>query len=166
MKKANNRKKPTAQEIEEIAGKITGMDFWRCVRFTDVIKRYLQVTMDKDQLSPLQFKVMWELVVLGGSSAPTELARNMFCSKHSMTLIIDNLEREGLVLRENTNEDRRVTRIKITASGVEYVRKNVVKGNERAKQVMDCLDMTEQKLLINLTERMRKRMTELMGSLK
>jgi DNA-binding MarR family transcriptional regulator len=164
VKRRNNRKAPALQEIEEIAGKITGMDFWLCVRFTDVVRKYLQVTMKEDQLSPLQFKAMWQLVVLGGSSNPTELARNMLCSKHSMTLIIDGLEKEGLVVREfATNKDRRVTHVKITGAGIQYVRENVSRGNQRAKKVMGCLDVTEQKLLVNLTERMRKRMMDLMN---
>jgi DNA-binding MarR family transcriptional regulator len=166
MKATVNHKLPSPKAVENLAGQINSMDFWLCQRFTDITRRYIQITMTRDRLSHLQSIAMWELVLLGGTSTPTQLAHIMFRSKHSMTLIIDNLEKAGLVIRDNSSEDRRVIRIRITAAGLEYVSKNVIRGNEHAAEVMSCLDTKEQKSLVKLLARMRQRMIDLINDMK
>ena len=165
MRKAANRKPAPPDEIEKVANQIAATDFWSCVCFADTTNRYIEITMENDNLSRLQAVAMWSLILRGGVSTPTQLARMMFRSKHSMTKIIDSLEREGLVVRDYTNKDRRVTHIKITSDGLEYVWQNFTKGNERAQKVMECLDTAERKLLVDLTERMRQKMAVIIDSL-
>src|SRR4030067_358884 len=99
MRKTVSRKQPGQDEIEKVADQIATTDFWRCVSFADTTNRYIEITMEKDNLSRLQAVAMWSLILKGGKSTPTQLARIMFRSKHSMTKIIDNLENEGLVGR-------------------------------------------------------------------
>jgi DNA-binding MarR family transcriptional regulator len=165
MDKPIEKKLPSPQEIKNEAKKISEMNFWFYVRFADVTMRYLEVTMEKDNLSPLQSLAMWLITFLGGTATPTQLARIMFRSKHSITQIVDNLEQEGLVVRDYTNQDRRVTYVKLTAAGLERVKQNFAKGNKRAQEVVSCLDPAEQKVLVNLTEKMRKRMVEILNEL-
>jgi DNA-binding MarR family transcriptional regulator len=121
--------------------------------------------MKKDDLSPLHAIAMFDMVSSGGSLTPTKMAELMFRSKHSITKIIDNLEKEGFIVRDFSSKDRRVTHIKITSAGLEYVRNNLNKGDIRAKQVMDCLDASEQKTLVNLTGKMCRRMTEILENI-
>jgi DNA-binding MarR family transcriptional regulator len=156
---------PTLAEIKKIGNKISDMNFWLYVRFADITMRYLEVTMEKDNLSPLQSLAMWLLVFLGGTATPTQLARTMFRSKHSITQIVDSLESEGMVIRDYTHKDRRVTYIKLTAAGLERVKQNFNKGNKRAQEVMEVLDPEEQKVLVNLTEKMRKRMISILNQI-
>jgi DNA-binding MarR family transcriptional regulator len=89
----------------------------------------------------------------------------MFRSKHSVTKIVDNLEKEGFIVRDFSSKDRRVTHIKVTSAGLEYVRNNQNKGDKRAKQVMDCLDISELKTLANLTEKLCNQMTDILEKL-
>jgi DNA-binding MarR family transcriptional regulator len=165
MRKNSTGRQPRPDEIKEVASQIDTTEFWKYVRFGDTINRYIEITMKKDNVSPLQSVAMYSLVLEGGTITPTHLSRMMFRSKHSMTKIIDNLEKEGLVIRDYTDKDRRVTHVKITSAGLEYVRQNFSKGNERAQKVMDCLDISQRKSLVNLTETMRKKLTELIDSL-
>ena len=81
-----------------------------------------------------------------------------------MTKIIDNLEKEGLVVRDYTEKDRRLTYIKLTSAGLEWAMERFHKGNVRAQQVMDCLDVQERKTLINLMGKMRKTMISILES--
>jgi len=156
---------PVSQEIEKVAAQIREVNFWLCMNFADMIKRYFEITMKKDNLSPLHAIAMFDLVRSGGSLTPTKMAELMFRSKHSVTKIVDNLENEGFIIRDFSSKDRRVTRIKITSAGLEYVNSNLNKGDRRAKQVMDCLDIAEQKTLVNLTGKMCRRMTEILESI-
>ena len=156
---------PVSEELEKVAAQIREVNFWLCVTFADTIGRYCEITMKKDDISPLHAIAMFHLVCSGGSSTPTHLAELMFRSKHSVTKIVDNLEKEGFIVRDFSSKDRRVTYIRVTSAGLEYVRNNQNKGNKRARQVMDCLDISEQKTLAELTEKMSNRMTDILEKL-
>jgi DNA-binding MarR family transcriptional regulator len=163
--KKSNVRQPLSDEIRKVASQVKEVNFWVCMNFADTIKRYCEITMKKDDLSPLHAIAMFDLVRSGGSLTPTKMAELMFRSKHSITKIIDNLEKEGFIVRDFSSKDRRVTHIKITSAGLEYVSHNLNKGDIRAKQVMDCLDISEQKSLVNLTAKMCRRMTEILENI-
>ena len=157
---------PLPGDIKGALNQIKETDFWLCVQFADTLIRYLEITMKEDSvISRLQGSALYFLLLNGGESTPTQLANTMLRSKHSVTKIIDSLEKEGLIIRDFTNKDRRVTSVKLTAPGLEHLKQRFSKGNERANKVMDILDTKEQKLLVDLTERMRRKMTATLKSL-
>jgi len=161
-RKSAGIKKPVSGELEKVAEQIGEVNFWRCVVFADTLKRYCEITMKKDDISPLHAIAMFYLVRDGGSSTPTKLAEQMFRSKHSVTKIIDNLEKEGFIIRDFSSKDRRVTNIRITQAGLKYVKNNQNKGSERARQIMDCLTGSEDKIMADLTGKLNKRMTDIL----
>jgi DNA-binding MarR family transcriptional regulator len=166
MRKLTSIKQPGLDDLKEVAEQILKTEFWSCVSFSDITSRYVEITMKIDNVSRLHGIAMYCLVLMGGSTTPTQLAKKMFRSKHSMTKIIDSLEKEGLVMRDYTNKDRRVTFIKITQDGLDYVRQNIAnKGNKRAQEAIACLDRSEQKVLIGLLDKMRSNMTRIMNEL-
>jgi DNA-binding MarR family transcriptional regulator len=156
---------PISKDFEEVADQIREVNFWLCVTFADTISRYCEITMKKDDISPLHAIAMWHLVCCGGSSTPTQLADKMFRSKHSVTKIVDNLEKEGFIKRDFSSKDRRVTQIRVTPAGLQYVKANQNKADKRAKQVMDCLEASEQKTLVALTGKLGGRMTYILEKL-
>ena len=159
-------KAPLPREIKDALNKIRETDFWLCVQFADTLLRYIEITMKRDSvISRLQGSALYFLLLKGGESTPSRLAKAMLRSKHSVTKIIDSLEKEGLVVRSFTNRDRRVTSIKLTAMGLEHLKQRFTRGNERAEKVMGCLDAAEQKRLTELTEKMRKRMNTILNSI-
>ncbi len=153
------------EDFRQAADQIREVNFWLCVTFSDTIGRYCEITMKKDDISPLHAIAMYHLVCAGGVSTPTHLADMMFRSKHSVTKIVDNLEREGFIVRDFSSKDRRVTQIKVTPSGLKYVKQNQNIADQRAKQVMDCLDIAEQKTLVELMDKLGKRMTNILEKL-
>jgi len=68
-------------------------------------------------------------------------------------------------VRDFTSQDRRVTSVKLTASGLKHLKQRFTKGNERAQRVMGILNNAEQKTLADLAERMRKKMLAALDSL-
>ncbi len=158
--------KPSPGEIKAALNKIKETDFWLCVQFADTLIRYLEITMKQDSIvSRLQGSALYFLLLNGGESTPTQLANTMLRSKHSVTKIIDGLEKEGLVVRDFTNKDRRKTSVRLTSAGLEHLRQRFARGNQRARKVMDSLDDKEQKRLVELTERMRQKMTAILQHL-
>ena len=64
----------------------------------------------------------WQvLVVLGWSDALTqrEVAERCYVTSATVTGVVDTLERDGLVVRERSTEDRRVVRVRLTTDGRE-----------------------------------------------
>jgi DNA-binding MarR family transcriptional regulator len=164
--KNKTRQKPPTRDIKGALNQIKETDFWLCVRFADTLLRYIEITMKQDSvISRLQGSALYFLLLNGGASTPTQLANNMLRSKHSVTKIIDSLEKEGLVARDFTNKDRRVTSLRLTKASLKHLRQRFTRGNERAKKVMDSLNAKEQKQLVDLTERMRQKMTAILESL-
>jgi DNA-binding MarR family transcriptional regulator len=164
-KKSNSRqiKQPPARDIKSALNQTKETDFWLCVQFADTLIRYLEITMKQDSVvSRLQGSALYFLLLNGGASTPTQLANTMLRSKHSVTKIIDSLEKEGLVVRDFSNKDRRVTSVRLTSAGLEHVKRRFAKGNERARKVMSSLDIKEQKKLVELTERMRQKMNKIL----
>jgi|GEM_PF-1499411 len=158
--------KPPPEDIKDVIDQTRKTDFWLYVQFADVLIRYLEITMKKDSvISRLQGSALYFLLLNGGELTPTQLSGIMLRSKHSVTKIIDSLEKEGFIVRDFTSQDRRVTSVKLTASGLKHLKQRFTKGNERAQRVMGILNNAEQKTLADLAERMRKKMLAALDSL-
>jgi MarR family transcriptional regulator, organic hydroperoxide resistance regulator len=164
-KKSTESVDPIAEDLKKINEEFREGNFWLCVGFADITNRYCDITMKTDDVSPLHAMAMWHLVCTGGTSTPTRLAEKMFRSKHSVTKIVDNLETEGLIARDFSSRDRRVTQIRLTPAGLQYIKENLNQAKHSAKEVMDCLDADQQKTLIDLMEIMKKRMREILEKL-
>ncbi|MDD5337971.1 MAG: MarR family transcriptional regulator [Dehalococcoidales bacterium] len=163
--KKNKDNFPAPEEFKKVSEQIGQLNFWRCICFADTLNRYLEITMKKDDISPLHHIAMYRLVRAGGSLTPTQLSEAMFRSKHSVTKIMDNLEKEGFIVRDFSSKDRRVTVIRVTEAGLEYVRKNQHKAEIRAQQVMNCLAEADQETLTGFTGQLNNRMTELLDKM-
>ena len=75
-----------------------------------------QSFLDEEGLSHAGWAV---LMRLGDSDALTqrEIAKRCYVSQPTVTGVVDTLERDGLVVRERSTEDRRVVRVRLTAEG-------------------------------------------------
>jgi DNA-binding MarR family transcriptional regulator len=164
-KKKSMARQPAARDIKSALSQIKETNFWLYVQFADTLIRYLEITMKQDSVvSRLQGSALYFLLLNGGALTPTQLASTMLRSKHSVTKIIDSLEKAGLVVRDFTSQDRRVTSVRLTSAGLEHLRQRFARGNERAGKVMDSLDFKEQRQLAALTERLRRKMKEILDN--
>jgi MarR family 2-MHQ and catechol resistance regulon transcriptional repressor len=77
--------------------------------------RLYQSTILED-LSPSQFGVLETLFHLG-PLCQGELSAKLLKSTGNITLVVDNLEKRGLVKRERQTEDRRMVKIILTPEG-------------------------------------------------
>jgi DNA-binding MarR family transcriptional regulator len=163
-KKKSMARQPAARDIKGALNQIKETNFWLYVQFADTLIRYLEITMKQDSVvSRLQGSALYFLLLNGGALTPTQLANTMLRSKHSVTKIIDSLEKVGLVVRDFSSHDRRVTSVRLTSTGLEHLRQRFTRGNERAREAMCSLDTREQKQLAALTERMRWKMKDVLA---
>jgi len=75
-----------------------------------------QGEIERARLTQSQFGVLEALLHLGPLCAK-DLARKILRSKGNLTLVIENLEKGGLVVRTSRAEDRRWQDVELTAKG-------------------------------------------------
>src|SRR5437764_2070170 len=76
----------------------------------------LNAVLDKAGLTESQFGVLEALYHLGPLH-PCDLGAKLLCSSGNMTLVLDNLERSGLVRRQRGRADRRFITVHLTDAG-------------------------------------------------
>lgn len=112
------------------------------------------------QLTISQFGVLEAIYHLGPLSQ-RQLAEKILRSSGNLTMVIDNLERDGLVVRQRAKLDRRVMIVNLTAEGealVETILPGHVAGIREifavlTEEELDDLARISRKLGLALTER-------------
>ncbi len=104
-------------------------------------------------ISPSQFAVL-EILKHLGPQCQRDLGSKLLKTGGNMVMIIDNLEKRGLVKRDREGKDRRYVTIKLTQKGrdlIDEIFPNHVKG---IVEEMSILDKTEQEELGRLCRKL------------
>ncbi|WP_010584252.1 MarR family winged helix-turn-helix transcriptional regulator [Schlesneria paludicola] len=107
-------------------------------------------------LTPSQYNV---LRILRGEGRPMpclDVAERMIQVVPAMTGLIDRLEKQELVVRERSVEDRRVIYVEITSKGLELLGEMDKPVNELHQRLMGHLTVSELKELSRLLEKCRQ----------
>ncbi len=100
-----------------------------------------------------QFGVLESLFHLGPLHQ-NELGEKILKSSGNMTLVIDNLVKRGLVLRERSVQDRRYIQIHLTSEGSELISTMFPKHVDKVVSAFDCLSEGEQLELARLCKKL------------
>ena len=114
-------------------------------------------------LTGTQFGVLEALLHLGPMSQ-SEIGSKLLKSGGNITLVIDNLERCGLVLRQTGLKDRRITTVSLTAKGKELIEAIFPAQVEVIMKEFGVLTADEQKTLSRLCKKLGKQDKTLPGS--
>ena len=87
---------------------------------------------------------------------PADLADRAGVTRATMTGLIDTLERDGLVKREHTLDDRRMMLVRLTAEGRGYFDKMLPDYFRRVALVMSQLTPDERKMLVSLMGKIQR----------
>lgn len=93
----------------------------KLLRAADSVTARLQPRLSEAGLTTSQFGTLESLLHLGPMSQK-ELGRKLLKSGGNMTMVLDNLERRGLIRRERGPCDRRVCTIHLTPEGEALIR--------------------------------------------
>ena len=93
-------------------------------------------------LTMLQFKIML-LLYVNGPARIGEIASQVGVSIAAMTGIIDRLARKGILLREHSNEDRRVVVCSLTEEGRYWVGRLWESSRDRWEVIMERMTLEE-----------------------
>jgi MarR family 2-MHQ and catechol resistance regulon transcriptional repressor len=85
-----------------------------------------------------------------GPLSQGELAKKILKSSGNITMVIDNLEKRGLVKRERSPEDRRVYVVRLTVEGRRLIGSIFPRHAAKIVEEMKALTRTEQEELSRL----------------
>jgi DNA-binding MarR family transcriptional regulator len=92
-----------------------------------------------------------------GDLSLSELSERIRAQNSTVTGIIDRMEREGLVTRERSKEDRRVVYIRLTTKGRELAREIPVEPMEIFRSALESLSAQEMRDLLRIMTKVAKR---------
>jgi MarR family 2-MHQ and catechol resistance regulon transcriptional repressor len=129
--------------------------FIKLSRASEALLTRLQQYGTLRHLTPSQFSVLECLHHLG-PLCPGEISAKLLKSGGNITLVIDNLEKQGLVQRQRDTEDRRMIIVSLTQAGHDLI-SQVLPGHVAVITAeMGCLTPEEQKTLGSLCQKLGK----------
>ncbi|MFA5064090.1 MAG: MarR family transcriptional regulator [Dehalococcoidia bacterium] len=115
------------ETIDRILGRVEGA-------FRQLLPLAHQELLDLDLTTP-QLKVVL-LLYLGGSARMSALASALGVTLATATGIVDRLVDRGMVIRENSIEDRRVVVCRLSDRGHELTDRLYISARERARDLL------------------------------
>ncbi len=95
-------------------------------------------------------------------ASPSSIAKHCGVSRAAMTGLLDGLEQDGYVERDDHPSDRRALRVKLTQKGQKFLDWIAPQDQYQMSELMDSLDEAERKKLIELVIRVIKLFDETM----
>ena len=135
--------------------------FMNLLRVGDEVLRVGNELFAKHNISQGRFLVLMLLSDCGSKApvlhTPAELADKACCTRATMTGLIDTLERDGMVKREQNPEDRRMQHVTLTESGAAFLDSILPVHFERITDLMSLLSESECRLLVGLLSKVIER---------
>ena len=122
----------------------------------EVLARYLEIELKRSEATLIRFNVMSTLFKNGGEMTPSEIAESVFREKNSITAVINTLEREGVVRREPSMEDRRSVKVVITDKGWKEANRLSPIAQEISREVLSCLNKEKVEDLVEIMRNLRE----------
>jgi MarR family 2-MHQ and catechol resistance regulon transcriptional repressor len=128
--------------------------FTKLIRAAETVTADVHGELSENGLSVSQFAVLEALFHLG-AMCQKDIAQKILKSAGNITMVIDNLEKRGLVKRIRNEKDRRYFDINLTDEGRDLIAKIFPRHAERISQKMAVLSESEQHVLGGLLRKFK-----------
>ncbi len=130
--------------------------YTKLMRAAESVTSRVHRVLAAPKLTISQFGVL-EALYHKGPLCQKDIAAKILKSTGNITLVVDNLEKLGLVRRERDNEDRRFLTIHLTESGTKLITRVFADVEAAIVAEMASLSESEQELLGNLCKKLGTR---------
>ena len=113
-------------------------------------------------ISGIQASVLWIVKNIPGPPTPAEISRWVFREPHTLSMLLKQMEKQGLVKKVKDLERRNLVRVVVTEKGEEAYRQS----RENAKvidEIISCLSQEEKANLLAYLEKLRSKALERLG---
>jgi DNA-binding MarR family transcriptional regulator len=121
----------------------------------EVLGRYLEIELMRHGASLNRFHVMSTLYKNNGEMMPSEIGKWVFRANNTITAVVNTLEKQGLVRREPSPEDGRVTKVIITDKGWKEANDLTPIAQQRSREALSCLDNDRIEALVETMREIR-----------
>lgn len=105
-------------------------------------------------------RVLWSILNIGGRATPVEISHHLLLELHSVTMMLNRMEKEGLVKKgKSTSRSRSV--IELTTKGLAVF--NQSRYNETDKKIFSVLSKQEQEQLMSSLWKVRNQALKELG---
>lgn len=125
----------------------------KLVRASETFTAWTGAVMEASELSASQFGVL-EALLHRGPMHQHEIAKRLLKSGGNVTMVVDNLEKRGMVTRERDPDDRRRVTVRMTESGRDAIERVFPRVKETIIEGMAALTPTEQATLADLCRKL------------
>jgi len=127
--------------------------FIKLTRAAEAVNTTVNLHLKAYDLTTSQFGVLDALYHLGAMHTG-QLGEKILKSSGNMTLVVDNLEKRGLVSRQRKPDDRRCIEIHLTTSGRELIEQIMPRHVRRVVIALNVLSPLEQRQLADLSRKL------------
>jgi DNA-binding MarR family transcriptional regulator len=122
----------------------------------EVLARHLEVELRRYEASLIRFHIMSNLFKNGGEMTPSEIGESVFREKNTITAVINTLERQGVVRREPSTDDRRSVKVVITDKGWKEANRLSPIAQELSREALSCLNKEQIEVLVEIMRTVRE----------
>jgi len=122
-------------------------------RGTQSVRRKEMQTIKLSGLTPSQFGVL-EVLYHKGNLRIADIIQKMLSTGGNMTVIIDNLEKDGLINRYQAVDDKRSTIVSLTEKGKTLIESIFPIHLENINHIFSVLDEDEKTTLIKIMKKL------------
>lgn len=127
----------------------------RLIRTADALHSAVSKGLANEGLTPSQFSTL-KVLRLRGPQAQRDVAKYLLKTGGNVTVVVDNLEKQGYVTRIRDTEDRRMTFVKLTSKGEETFDRVYPGHLLRIRKVMEGLGDANLERLFHLLTRLNE----------
>ena len=125
----------------------------RLIRAAETLHQSISRGLMVDGLTASQFSTL-KVLKIHGALAQRDIAKYILKSGGNITIVVDNLAREGLVVRDRDTEDRRIVYVRLTPAGEELFDRVYPGHLDRIREMMGPLTDAECVQLMDLLEKL------------
>ncbi len=122
----------------------------------EVLTRYLEIQLKQHDATLTRFNIMSNLFKNGGEMTPSDIAESVFREKNSITAVINTMERQGVVRRTPSTDDRRSVKVTITDKGWKEANQLNPVAQELSREALSCLEKERIEELVEIMRQIRE----------
>jgi DNA-binding MarR family transcriptional regulator len=158
---------PSQEAFQELERDFSNFDLESvetCLTFLDAtaeVYAAFDAQFERFGLSAGKFTILMQLYTAKRGLSPSEFANRANVTRATITGLLDRLEREGLVERQNHPSDRRMLTVHLTDKGEALIRSILPEHFCRTKELIASLTSREQKTFVKLLRKLKSSASEL-----
>lgn len=132
-------------------------------KFGSAYSRFVRLCIPSrpgDAVTAPRLSLLGLLMTQGEKMIMSDLADRLGVSSRTMTVLVDGLEKEGMVRRASDPKDRRATVVEITPEGTSVAKRLIGPHRANVATLFEIFDPEETATLAEMLRRMNARLTD------